>query len=178
MSNVDVCPESAKKPATLPSPEALFARFYRESWDFVRRVLLKRGVPEREADDLVQEVFVVAWRRREGVTFGEQARRWLYMVALYIASNHRKLARYRMEGLAGEVPEPAVFPRVIEVMDAAHLLARVLRKLGRKVAAVLVAYEIEGRTMPEIARRLQIRLTTAYARLQLARNRLALRAPL
>ncbi|MDC0741654.1 RNA polymerase sigma factor [Polyangium mundeleinium] len=177
MSNVDVYPESAKKPATLPYPEATFARFYRESWDFVRRVLLKRGVPEREADDLVQEVFIVAWRRRDSVAFGEQARLWLSMVALYIASNHRKLARYRTEELAGELPEPAVFPRVIEVIDAAHLLARALRKLGRKVAAVLVAYEIEGRSMPEIARMLRIRLTTAYACLQLARNRLALHAP-
>jgi len=177
VSKLDVHPESAKKPTTIPSPEASFARFYREAWDFVRRVLLERGVPEREADDLVQEVFVIAWRRRDSVTFGEQARPWLYMVAVYIASNHRKLARYRTEEIAGELPEPAVFPRVIEVMDAARLLARVLRKLGRKVAAVLVAYEVEGRTMPEIARMLRIRLATAYARLQLARNRLTLRAP-
>ncbi|TKC90571.1 hypothetical protein E8A74_50925 [Polyangium fumosum] len=98
-------------------------------------------------------------------------------MALYIASNHRKLARYRTEELPGELPEPAVFPRVIEGIDAAHLLARALRKLGRKVAAVLVAYEIEGRSMPDIARMLRVRRTTAYARLQLARNRLALHAP-
>ncbi|MDI1483191.1 RNA polymerase sigma factor [Polyangium sp. y55x31] len=178
MIKVDVCPESAKKPATHRSPEATFAWFYREYRGFVRSVLLKHGrVEEREVDDLVQEVFLIAWRRRDGLVWGEQARPWLYTVALYIAANHRKLARNRVEDLAGEVPEPVAFPRVTEAIDAARLLARALRKLGRKVAAVLIAYEIEGQSMMEIARRLRIRLKTAYARLRLARERLVTLAP-
>ncbi|HVK66461.1 MAG TPA: hypothetical protein VM694_18385 [Polyangium sp.] len=40
-----------------------------------------------------------------------------------------------------------------------------------------MAYEIEGRSMLEIARALGIRLNTAHARLQLAHNRLTLCAP-
>ncbi|MDC3960159.1 RNA polymerase sigma factor [Polyangium jinanense] len=177
MTNLEVCPESAKKPVTFPSPEASFAQFYRECWGFVRSVLLKRGVPEREADDLTQEVFVVAWRRRDSMVWDRQARAWLYTVAGYIAANHCKLARHRTEAFVAELPEPAVHPQVTQAMDATRLLWRALPKLGAKLAPVLVAYEIEGRSMPEIARTLGIRLKTAYARLQLARNRLAHCAP-
>ncbi|MDI1446712.1 sigma-70 family RNA polymerase sigma factor [Polyangium sp. 6x1] len=177
MSNVDVCPESAKKPVPVPSPDALFARFYRECWSFVRSVLLKRGVPDRDADDLTQEVFVLAWRQRGCVVWNEHARAWLYTVAVYRAANHCKLARHRTEALVADLPEPAVYPRMTQAMDATRLLWRILQKLGEKLAPVLVAYEIEGRSMPEIARALRIRLKTAYARLQLARNRLALCAP-
>ncbi|MDI1436044.1 RNA polymerase sigma factor [Polyangium sorediatum] len=177
MSNVDVHPESAKKPTRLPSPEASFARFYRECRGFVRSVLRARGVSAREADDLVQEVFVLAWQRHDRLALGDQARPWLYTVALYMASNHRKLARHRVEDLTADLPEPLVFPRMIQAMEATRLLARVLGKLGRKVAAVLIAYEIEGRSMVEIARRLRIRLKTAYARLQLAREKLVSLAP-
>ena len=174
MINVDVCPESAKKPVPLPSPEAHFARFYREHRGFVRSVLLKHGrVEPREADDLVQEVFLVAWQRWGDLVGGEQARAWLFTVALYRAANHRKLARNRCEMLPGELPEPVVHSRMTQAVDAARLLARALRRLGRKVAAVLVAYEIEGRSMMAIARKLGIRLKTAYARLRLARERLA-----
>ena len=177
MSNVDVHPESDKKPTLLPSPEASFARFYRECRGFVRSVLRARGVSEREADDLVQEVFILAWQRHDRLALGDQARPWLYTVALYMASNHRKLARNRVEDLRADLPEPPVFPRMLQAMEATRLLARVLGKLGRKVAAVLIAYEIEGRSMMEIARRLRIRLKTAYARLQLAREKLVSLAP-
>ncbi|MDI1429697.1 RNA polymerase sigma factor [Polyangium sorediatum] len=62
-------------------------------------------------------------------------------------------------------------------MDAARLFWKIIQKLGEKLASVLVAYEIEGRSMLEIARALGIRLNTAYARLQQARNRAALCIP-
>ncbi|WP_170229477.1 RNA polymerase sigma factor [Polyangium fumosum] len=179
MTHLDVCPESAKKPVPFPSPEALFARFYREYRPFVRSVLLKHGrVEPREVDDLVQEVFLVAWQRRDGLVGGEQARSWLFTVALYRAANHRKLARNRWEALTGELPEPLVHPRTTQAFDAARLLWRAIQKLSTKLAAVLWAYEIEGRSMPQIARALRIRLKTAYARLHLARLRLALCTPL
>ena len=175
MSNVEVCPQSAKKPVPLPSPEALFARFYREHRGFVRSVLLKHGrVEEREVDDLVQEVFLVAWQRWGGLVEGEQTRAWLFTVALYRAANHRKLARNRWESLPGELPEPLVHPRMMQAMDAAHLFRKAVHKLGEKLAPVLVGYEVHGCSMLDIAHALGIRLKTAYARLRLARNRLAL----
>ncbi|MDI1483020.1 sigma-70 family RNA polymerase sigma factor [Polyangium sp. y55x31] len=175
MAKVDVPPESAKKPTRIPSPEASFERFYRECRPFVRSTLLRRGVPEREADDLVQEVFVIAWRRRDNLVTPEGARSWVSMIALYVASNHRRLVRYRVEHLAdGDLPEPAFEPRVVEAMDAARRMERAIRRLSRKVWAVVRAYLIDGRSMPEIARTLRIPLDTAYARLGLARRRLLL----
>ncbi|MDC3962489.1 RNA polymerase sigma factor [Polyangium jinanense] len=163
---------------TFASPEATFAWFYREFRGFVRSVLLKHGrVEEREVDDLVQDVFLVAWRRRDGLLWGEQARAWLYTIAIYRAANHRKLARNRWEALTDEPPEPPVHPRTTQAMDATRLLWKANQKLGKKLAPVLWAYEIEGRSMPEIARALGIHLKTAYARLMLARSRLALCAP-
>ncbi|MDC3959967.1 RNA polymerase sigma factor [Polyangium jinanense] len=175
MPNVDVHPESAKKPTHIPSPEASFERFYRECRPFVRSIVLQRGVPEREADDLVQEVFVIAWRRWDSLVTPEGARSWISTIAFYVASNHQKLLRYRVEHLADrDPPEPTFEPRVVEAMDAARRVERAVRRLSRKVWVVARAYLTDGRSMPEIARTLRIPLDTAYARLGLARRRLSL----
>ncbi|MDI1451164.1 sigma-70 family RNA polymerase sigma factor [Polyangium sp. 6x1] len=175
MAKVNVPPESAKKPTHNPSPEASFERFYRECRPFVRSLLLRRGVPGREADDLVQEVFVIAWRRWDSLVTPEGARPWVSTIALYVASNHRTLLRYRLEHLAGgEFPETAFVPRVVEALDAVRRVERAIGSLGRKVWAVVRAYLIDGRSMPEIARMLRIPLKTAYARLVLSRRRLSL----
>jgi RNA polymerase sigma-70 factor, ECF subfamily len=174
MTKVPLPPASAKKPAPIPSAEASFARLYRECRAFVRSVLLKRGVFEREADDLVHDVFLVVWQRRDCLVSESSPRPWLHTIALYVASNHRRLARHRVEHLvSGELPEPPILPRIVQAIDAARRIGRAVRRLGRKLWSVVRAYVIDGQPMTEIARNLRIRLKTAYARLGLARQRLA-----
>jgi RNA polymerase sigma-70 factor, ECF subfamily len=56
--------------------------------------------------------------------------------------------------------------------DRREVVSRVMR-LRPKLRVVVVAHELEGRPMPEVAASLGIPLKTAYARLRLARVALA-----
>lgn len=52
--------------------------------------LLRRTVGPADAADLLGEVYLIAWRRREDVPAGDQARLWLYGVARRVLANHHR----------------------------------------------------------------------------------------
>jgi hypothetical protein len=81
MARVSLCSSSAKfssaevaraaPPPTPPGPpSAEFAGFYRRHRAFVRKVLRRRGVGGSDVEDLCQEVFLLAFRKWEGLTLG------------------------------------------------------------------------------------------------------------
>ena len=60
--------------------------------------LLRRTVDAADAADLLAEVYLIAWRRRDDVPAGDQARLWLYGVARRVLANHhrRQLTQRRL----------------------------------------------------------------------------------
>ncbi|MDI1481173.1 sigma-70 family RNA polymerase sigma factor [Polyangium sp. y55x31] len=166
-------------PANFTAAHALLGRLYLEHRNFLRRLLLKQAIPSRDVDDVVQEVFVTAWRRLECLVMPEQARPWLVVIGLNRASNYRKLARHEREvftGLAEECPEQgqddASSPdTLLQAMYGLFRLKRFLLKVGPRIRAVVAPY-LEGRSIREIAEALGIKTKTAYARLSLARRHL------
>ncbi len=188
MINVPLCSRPANIPAELPfapatpappsePPSKLIARLYEEERSFVRRIVVRRGVPTRDAEDVVQDVFVVVCRRIADLDPTNPARPWLYVIAFQTASNYRKLARHRREALPGVVPEsPALHVDVDELLafyeERAQFRAR-LQRLGVKLRAVVVPHVLEERSIPEIAASLGLPEKTAYGRMRLARAALA-----
>jgi RNA polymerase sigma factor (sigma-70 family) len=184
MITLPVCPRPANIPADLSSspsapappsepPSRLIARLYTEERSFVRSIVLRRGVPSRDADDVVQDVFLVVCRRIADFDPTDPARPWLYVIAFQTAANYRKRARYHRESLPGVLPdEPTEVIDLDELIafyeDRARFRAR-LARLRPKHRAVLVPYVIEERSLPEIATAIGIPEKTAYARLGLAR---------
>lgn len=184
MNKLLVCPRPAKIPTALPlapsspappsePPSRLIARLYEEERSFVRRIVVRRGVPGRDAEDVVHDVFVVVCRRIADLDPTNPARPWLYVIAFQTASNYRKLARHRREELPGVVPEaPSLFVDVDELIafyeERAQFRAR-LGRLGVKLRAVVIPHVIEERSISEIAATLGIPEKTAYARMRLAR---------
>ncbi|WP_206080481.1 RNA polymerase sigma factor [Polyangium aurulentum] len=182
-----VCSRSAKIPTDLPAspsapapptepPSRLIARLYAEERSFVRNLVLRRGVPARDADDVVHEVFLVVCRRIADLDPTHTARPWLYVIAIQVASNYRKRARHSRERLPGVLPdEPAqvlaVDERIAHDQERARFRARLLR-LRPKLRAVVVPHIIEERSISDIAVELGIPEKTAYARMHLARSAL------
>ena len=194
----DLAPESAppsgaillnggEAPAPAPSSTAVtnkrvtdFRALYEAHVDFVWRNLRRLGVPDADADDKAQEVFVVAHRRlAEFEDRGCGARAWLFQIALRVASDARRHRRRHPEDADGGVAmaRESIAPDQTTSVALREDLTRLDRALGRIEVgrrAVLVLHEIEELTAPEIANSLGISVNTVYSRLRVARAELEL----
>ena len=147
-------------------------RIYREHWDFVRRSVQKLGIAEAHAEDVAQDVFVVA-HRRLGTFEGRSAlRTWLYGIARRVAKDHRRSAQ-RAERRRLALPEPLPAPcpeESIARRQAGEALGRALDHLDRDRRVVFELAEIQGLTAPQIGACLGLKTNTVYSRLRLARR--------
>lgn len=149
--------------------EALFA----EHLDFVLRSLLRLGVSPRDVEDAAQQVL---WIAHQGLAQIDPARprAWLWGVARRVASDHRALARHRVELDGGAAQDRQVSPEnVLERLSARELVHRALEALPLERREVLILYEMEGMTLAEIAELSSAPLQTVAGRLRKARAEFA-----
>jgi RNA polymerase sigma-70 factor (ECF subfamily) len=152
-----------------------FRALYDAEVSFVWRNLRRLGVDDRDVEDKVQEVFVVAHRRfTEFADRGHGPRAWLFQIVLRVASDTRRHRRRHpvdpdggvaQERQCVDAPQAAAVAR----RQALDLLDRALASIDIGRRAVIVLHEIEQMTAPEIARTLAIPLNTVYSRLRVAR---------
>jgi RNA polymerase sigma-70 factor (ECF subfamily) len=145
-----------------------FGQLYELYAPMVHGILLAR-VPWDEVDDLVQDVFLVAFKRintlREAGAFGG----WLAMIA-----RNRAVDFYRRKRETEELPENLAQKSSVDP-EAAEAL-RLIRTLPEAYRETLVLRLVEGMTGPEIAERTG--LTPASVRVNLHRGMKLLREKL
>ena len=145
-----------------------FGRLYDLYAPMVHGILLAR-VPWDEVDDLVQDVFLAAFRRintlREAGAFGG----WLAMIA-----RNRAVDFHRRRRETEELPENLAQRSSVDT-EAAEAL-RLIRTLPEAYRETLVLRLVEGMTGPEIAERTG--LTPASVRVNLHRGMKMLREKL
>jgi RNA polymerase sigma factor (sigma-70 family) len=150
-----------------------FRAIYRAEFDFVWAVARRFGVPAAALDDAVQEVFLTAFRRLDGLRYEVSPRAWLYAVTRKIASRHHRgstrLAR-RVAAFAEVAVDASEAPHARH--EAAQQLEQLLALLPRGTREVWEMTEVLGMSGPEIAGELQLPLNTVYSRLRLARAQL------
>jgi RNA polymerase sigma-70 factor (ECF subfamily) len=147
---------------------------FRDHGRYVWRCLRHLGVPDADADDVCQEVFITAQRKLSSFEGRSSLRTWLYGIALRVASDYRRSAYVRRERATAEPGEGR--EQSVDVQpqtEARQALARLLAELDTERRDVIVLYEIEGFTMKEVAELVGCPLQTAYSRLYSARERLA-----
>lgn len=125
------------------------------------------------AEDLVQEVFLVAWRRREELVDPDGMRTWLYRVTVNVV-RHRRRSEGRYGGMLDRFK--AVFaPRQrgpdshLEAKHAGERVHATIAMLSPKQREVFVLFELEELDGAEIAAILDIPVNTVWSRLRLAR---------
>src|SRR3982750_2662988 len=150
--------------------ESAFQRLYDRYARVVHALLLAR-VGREEGDDLVQDVFLTAWKRindlRDPAAFGG----WLAMIARNRATDaHRRTAEF--------VELPADLPGHGSPADRAEARAALdaIRALPEAYRDTLMLRLVEGLTGPEIAERTG--LTPASVRVNLHRGMKLLREKL
>jgi RNA polymerase sigma-70 factor (ECF subfamily) len=155
-----------------PSLGAIFD----EHFDYVWNTLQRLGVREADLEDLAHEVFLKVHARMQDYDRARPIRPWLFGFAYRVASDHRRLARHRVE-VFGPAPE-AVDPtrsadESLEVREERALVAAALESVDFDRRAVLILHDAEEVPVPAIAEELGIPVNTAYSRLRVARSEFA-----
>jgi RNA polymerase sigma factor (sigma-70 family) len=145
-----------------------FEALYLDHAGAVKAYALRRTPPGR-ADDVVAEVFLVAWRRLEEVP--PDARAWLLGVARRVMANERR-GSARQEAVRARLKHERTPSAVAAASEPAD--RRVLDALGSlresdREALLLVAWE--GLSHRDASRVLGVRETTFSVRLHRARRR-------
>jgi RNA polymerase sigma-70 factor, ECF subfamily len=121
--------------------EARFRALFTDAFPALRRYAHHRGLSASDADDLLAEVFTVAWRRIDDVP--SDALPWLFAVARNVRRNQRRADARRARMLA-RLPPPD--PELPVEPDAPAERARIGRALAALDAAdrellVLIAWD-------------------------------------
>jgi RNA polymerase sigma-70 factor, ECF subfamily len=160
-------------PTRSPEQELRIARALGDHFASVWRSLRRLGVSESLADDAAQQVFVAFAQRIDVIEPGRE-HPYLMGIAVRVAANFRRQrARSREDPveLLDESPSSARDPESLLLeQQRRQRLDEALATLPDVQRQVFVLYEIEGFSMPEIARALEIPLGTAASRLRRARE--------
>jgi RNA polymerase sigma-70 factor (ECF subfamily) len=155
--------------------DAIYDRMVDYVWNVVRRM----GVPQSDAEDVVQEVFVTVYRRLSEFEGRAQLKTWVFAIAVHFVQHYfrthvRKpgdraapkgteihaLADQRENGPASEVER-------LERYDA---LDRVLAQLDEAKRLVFVLAELEQMSLSEIGEIVGANANTVATRLRAARQ--------
>ena len=165
-------------PAPLPLPAAgpddlLLRQLYAENAAPLRSYV-RRFTTEAEADDVVQETFIRAWRHLDRLRAdGRPLRPWLMRVARHLLAdaarrNRRRPATVPVEVTAATMGVDGGLDRVLDQ----QVLSAALRRLSEGQLAVLVESWVLGASLDTAAQHLGIPAGTARSRLHYARHAL------
>jgi RNA polymerase sigma-70 factor (ECF subfamily) len=167
-TSLDTTPDTAMVDAARNGDGEAFGYLYAAYAKMVHGILMTR-VPPDEVNDLVQDVFLAAFRKvhtlRDAAAFGP----WLAMIARNRANDF-----HRHKPQTAELPEDIVAADRTEA-EAAAILA-LIQTLPDAYRETLVLRLVEGMTGPEIAERTG--LTVASVRVNLHRGMKQLREKL
>jgi RNA polymerase sigma-70 factor (ECF subfamily) len=156
----------------------VFTDVYDAFFPYIWRSVQRLGVAPAYVDDVVQETFLVVYRKLGSFEGRSSLKTWLYGIALRVARAHRLRFRAAREvaldatlvGGAGDKSRP---DEAAETSEAARLVNALLDKMDDDQREVFVLAELEQLSAPEIADALGVKLNTVYSRLRLGRSAFA-----
>ncbi|HAY25994.1 MAG TPA: RNA polymerase subunit sigma-70 [Candidatus Accumulibacter sp.] len=136
----------------------------------LQRYLRHRLARVEDADELLQEVFIKAWRQGEQFCAIDNRRAWLFRVAHNALADHLRTSR---ESIA--LPDDLAAPEseaAAAVDELSQCLPRVLAGLSPADRLAITLCDIGGAPQRQLADQLGISLAGAKSRIQRARRRL------
>jgi RNA polymerase sigma-70 factor (ECF subfamily) len=148
-----------------------FEQLYALHAGAVRGYAMRRCDPET-ADDIVADVFLVAWRRRAELP--EEALPWLLGIARRVLANHARgqSRRVRLQDRLAAQPAAAAAPTHAEDKASARLDVA-LARLSERDRELLLLMAWEGLELRQAAEVLGVRPNTLAVRFHRARRRLS-----
>ena len=156
--------------SALAGDASAFSRLYERYGRVVHGLLLAR-VGRDEVEDLVQDVFLTAWRRLDGLRDPAAFGGWIAMIARNRATDfHRRTADFV------ELPDNLESPGTASGEADANVALAAIRSLPDTYRETLILRLVEGLSGPEIAERTG--LTPGSVRVNLHRGMKLLREKL
>ena len=170
--------ESVRLVDAQTDPRLNWREFFDANYRFVSAIARRLGGSRVDADDLVQEVFIVAHRRLHTFEERSSVTTWLYGICFNIVRRQRRAASRRAAlASAFQWLQPKRSPRApeAEVNDELRRVERTLMKMKEHERDVFVLREIEGLPAEDIAEILGVPAATVRTRhFSARRNFLAL----
>lgn len=171
--------EKAPLPIPQKAPPSTFEAIIAEHGKVIRRYVTRQGFRGADRDDLVQEIFHGAARSlpRFDPRLGNM-RTWLLRIAFNLISNERKRAHRRHEELwpveALDGISSGALDSETRLMAAQRrdFLTGLLRDVPQTRREILIAHDLEGESIQQIAEQRAMPPNTAWNHLRLARQRL------
>lgn len=158
------------EPEPSPSPVDAPAEFFRRYSPYVARIVMRLHAVDQELEDLVHEVFVVAFRQADKLREVEAARGWLATITVRTVrrrQRQRKLRRWI--GLESEAPlQLAELADHRASPDDCLQLAEIYQLLDRVAVEDALAWKLRyvgGEQLDEVARQCECSLATAKRRI-------------
>ena len=142
--------------------------------DHVYRTFRRLGAQPAEAEDMAQEVFIVAWRRWHEFDVRRPLRPWLTGIAHHVARGHHR--KHSREQATHDLDQEDHRPGPEDQLSSARardLALRALAMLSEQHRSILIQHDLDGMGVREIAAELSLPFFTASSRLRRARRRFA-----
>ena len=164
----------AREPLPAPPTGLPVAALFDRHAPFVHRVAQRLTGSAAAADDVVQEVFLVAHAQGSALVDEHGIRTWLYRCTVNVSRQRRRASR-RYDGAvdrfgAEAAPGPGTPEIELGRRQNAERVRSCIAALSEPHREVLVLFELEGVEGAEIAEILEIPLNTVWSRLRLARE--------
>lgn len=150
------------------------AELFRREAEFVWRVVRRLGVPDSEAEDVVQEIFLVVAQRLISYEERGTMRAWLVAITRQVVQHaHRSRFRHerKLQAIPSHPPAPPEDPHQrLESNQAVRLVQQFLSEIEPNQALIFYLSEVEDMSSVEIAASLDVNVNTVYSRLRQARK--------
>jgi len=151
------------------------AELYRLYAKSVARWAYLLGGPRIDAEDVMQEVFLVAHAQLPKLKTQDHLATWLHRVTHNVVRNRRRKdkARDLFHEMLGAAKESESTPSPAEGVEQRQTHARIYRILDGmrdKYRTVMILFELEGLSGEEIAKTLDVKVATVWVWLHRARQ--------
>lgn len=146
--------------------------FSRQFGEFIVPIsrFVARRVERNDVDELVNDVFAIAWQKRAAVTPGEELP-WLYRIASNLIANHRRKNARSIRFFA-QILAPDASPSAESIAIADIHLSRAWATLSLTSREALALVAVDGLSVAEVARVLGVTPNAVSVRLNRARAQL------
>jgi RNA polymerase sigma-70 factor, ECF subfamily len=154
---------------------ASFRRLFDEAYRPLLAYALRRTENAADAEEIVAETLLIAWRRRKELPIGDGRIPWLYGVARRLVANQRRgrQRRSRLERALVPLARSSQDPeQTAQLVDATRAVVAAMRRLPDTDQEVLRLAAWEGLSHAQIAISLGCSENGAALRLHRARQRL------